>query len=108
MLQADTPDDFVLATGRTETVRDFTTNAFKCVGIDLEWKGDTGTISEYGIDKASGKTLVKVDQQYFRPAEVELLIGDPSKAKEKLGWQAKITLEQMAAEVVESDLALLK
>ena len=93
---------------RSKTVRDFATNAFKCVGIDLEWKGEAGTTSEIGVDKKPGKTLVQVDPQYFRPTEVELLIGDPSKAKEVLGWEAEITLEQMTTEMVEADLASLK
>jgi GDPmannose 4,6-dehydratase len=102
MLQADEPDTFVLATGRTETVRDFTTLAFKAVGIGLEWKGkDEG---ETGIRTDTGKVVVKVNPKFYRPAEVELLIGDAAHAREVLGWQAQTPLEELCRMMVEADL----
>lgn len=102
ILQADTPDTYVLATNRTETVRDFVKMAFKAVNINLEFKG-TGA-EETAVDSATGKTVVRVNPKFFRPAEVELLIGDPSKAKEKLGWQPSTNLEQLCAMMVKEDL----
>src|SRR5690242_17993712 len=93
MLQADEPDTFVLATGRTETVRDFVTMAFKAVGIDIEWRGSAE--EERGLDAASGRELVRVNPRFYRPAEVELLIGDASRAHQKLGWQAQTSLEDL-------------
>ena len=108
MLQQDKPEDFVIATGVTTKVRDFVTMSFKYAGIDLEWKGETGTVTEYGVDKKSGKTIIKVDPEYFRPTEVDLLIGDPTKAKTKLGWSPKTTVDELAKIMVESDLAAIK
>lgn len=102
IVQHDEPDDFVLATGETHTVRSFVDAAFKEVGIDIEWNGEG--IEETGTDKASGRLLVRVDPRYFRPTEVELLIGDPSKAKEKLGWSATTTLSELVSEMVREDL----
>ena len=102
MLQADAPDTFVLATNRTETVRDFVSMAFKAVGIDLRFEGKDE--NEVGIDTATNKTLVRVNPKFYRPAEVELLIGDPAKAKEVLGWEPKTTLEQLCKMMVEEDL----
>lgn len=102
MLQADQPDTYVLATNRTETVRDFVTMAFKAVGIELEFKG--AAEQEVGIDVTSGRTLVRVNPKFYRPAEVELLIGNPSKAKDKLGWAPDTTLEQLCQMMVEADL----
>ncbi|WP_426391408.1 GDP-mannose 4,6-dehydratase [Variovorax sp. R-27] len=102
MLQADEPDTFVLATNRTETVRDFVTLAFKGAGIDVEFKG--AAESEIAVDTASGKTVMRVNPKFYRPAEVELLIGDPSKAKAKLGWAPATTLEQLCQMMVEADL----
>ena len=92
----------MLATGRTVTVRDFITMAFAEVDITIRWEGTE--VNEKGIDAATGKVLVEIDPEYFRPTEVDLLIGDPSKAKEKLGWEASTTLEQMVAEMVATDL----
>lgn len=106
MLQQDNPDDYVLATGRTVPIRDFVNMAFAEVGRTLEWKGSG--VDEVGICTASGKTLVQVDPRYFRPAEVELLVGDASKAKRVLGWEPKHTLEQLCAEMVASDLDLFQ
>lgn len=102
MLQADTPDSYVLATNRTETVRDFVRMAFKAVDIELAFKGEEQ--EEIGIDRATGETLVKVNPKFYRPCEVELLIGDPKKAKEELGWEASTTLEELCAMMVKADL----
>ena len=102
MLQADEPDTFVLATHRTETVRDFVNMAFKAVAIQLDWQGKEE--SEQGIDTCSGKVLVKINPKFYRPAEVGLLIGNPAHAQEKLGWKPKTTLEQLCCMMVEADL----
>ena len=85
ILQQDNPEDFVVATGQTTTVRDFVDLAFKEVGIEIEWQGNG--VDEVGIDKSTGNIVVAVDPRYFRPTEVELLLGDPTKAQEKLGWK---------------------
>ncbi len=102
MLQADEPDTFVLATGRSETVRDFVAMAFKAVGIQLIWRGTAE--QEIGIDESSGKTLVRVNPKFYRPAEVEYLIGDAARAHAKLGWKAETTLEQLCSLMVQADL----
>ena len=102
MLQADKADTFVLATNRTQTVRDFVTMAFKAVGIELEFKGEAE--DEVAINKATGETVVKVNPKFYRPAEVDLLIGNPQKAKDTLGWEAKCTLEELCAMMVKEDL----
>lgn len=102
MLQAKEPDTYVLATGRTETVRDFVSMAFKSVGVNLAFKGNAE--DEVGIDTATGKALVRVNPKFYRPAEVELLIGNPAKAKQKLGWEPQTTLEQLCAMMVEADI----
>lgn len=102
MLQQDQPDDYVMATGVTTTVREFITMAFREAGMDIEWKGHG--VNERGTDKASGKVIVEIDPAYFRPAEVELLIGDPSKAKAKLGWEPKVSLPELVKMMVASDL----
>lgn len=102
MLQADVPDTFVLATNRTETVRDFVAMAFKAAGFTLRFEGEAE--QEVGIDVASGKVLVKVNPKFYRPAEVELLIGNPAKAKEVLGWEPKTTLEELCQMMVTEDL----
>ncbi len=102
MLQADEPDTYVLATNRTETVRDFVSMAFKASGVAVDFKGEAE--KEVGIDTATGKTVVRVNPKFYRPAEVELLIGNPEKAKQKLGWEPKTTLEQLCAMMVEADL----
>jgi GDPmannose 4,6-dehydratase len=102
MLQADEPDTFVLATGRTETVRDFIKMAAKAIDMDLEFQGKDE--KEIGIDRASGKTIMRVNPRYYRPAEVELLIGDASKAEKKLGWKATTTLEELCHMMVQSDI----
>lgn len=102
IVQQDEPSDFVLATGETHTVRDFCSKAFAEVGITLSWKG-VG-VDEKGVDAETGRTLVEIDPRYFRPAEVELLIGDPTKAHEKLGWRHEIGLDALIAEMVRHDL----
>ena len=102
MLQADKPSNYVLATNRTASVRDFVNMAFKAVDIVLDWQGCEE--NEIGIDRKTGKTLVKVNPKFYRPAEVDLLIGDPSKAKAELGWESSTNLEQLCAMMVEADL----
>lgn len=106
MLQQDEPEDFVIATGVQYSVRDFVNKAANAVGVEMEWKGEG--VDEKGYDKATGKCIVEVDPRYFRPTEVETLLGDPTKAKEKLGWVPKITLEEMVTEMVEHDLMIAK
>jgi GDPmannose 4,6-dehydratase len=106
MLQQNEPEDYVMATGVTTTVRDFITMAFKEAGIELKWEG-TG-IEEKGKNKTNGMILVEIDPRYFRPAEVELLIGDPTKAKEKLGWQPKVKLPELVKMMVDFDIELAK
>ena len=106
ILQHNKADDFVLATGETHAVREFVELAFAEVGVKIDWKG-SGT-DEEGIDTGSGKTVVKVDPRYFRPTEVDLLLGDPSKAQKMLGWQATTKFEKLVAEMVQADLALAK
>ena len=102
MLQADEPDTFVLATNRTETVRDFVRMAFKAADIDVEFAGKGE--QETAVDTASGKTVMRIDPRYYRPAEVDLLIGDPAKATDKLGWAPKTSLEELCKMMVEADL----
>lgn len=104
MLQQDEPDDYVAATGVTTTVRDFITMSFKEAGIVIKWQGSG--VNEKGLDAASGKTLVEIDPCYFRPAEVELLVGDPAKAMNKLGWKPKVQLPELVKMMVEHDLKL--
>ncbi|MDU2063430.1 MAG: GDP-mannose 4,6-dehydratase [Sporomusaceae bacterium] len=102
ILQQDQPEDFVIATGETRSVREFVELAFQEVGIDIQWSG-TG-IEEKGIDAANGKILVEVDERYFRPTEVELLLGDASKAHRKLGWQPKTSFKELVSMMVQSDM----
>jgi GDPmannose 4,6-dehydratase len=102
ILQADKPDTFVLATNRTETVRDFVTMAFKATGMTVDFQGSGE--SETGVDTATGKTVVRINPKFYRPAEVELLIGNPAKAKAVLGWAPTTTLEQLCQMMVDADL----
>jgi len=102
ILQADQPDTYVLATNRTETVRDFVSMAFKAIDVTLEWSGSAD--NEIGTCKKTGKVLVRVNPKFYRPAEVELLIGDPAKAQKELGWKPSTTLEQLCQMMVEADL----
>ena len=107
ILQHETPEDFVIATGETRTVREFCTIAFKTAGIEIEWQGEG--INEKGINKATGEVVVDVNPKYFRPAEVDLLLGDPTKAKEKLGWDPrKTSFEELVQIMVKSDMELVE
>ncbi len=106
MLQQDTPDDYVLATGETHAVREFVELSFAEVDITIVWTGSG--VDEKGTDEATGRVLVEVDPRYFRPTEVDLLIGDPTKAKEKLGWEATISFSQLVHQMMEADLELVK
>jgi len=103
MLQQDTPDDYVLATGVQASVRDFTQLAFREAGIDLVWEGEAE--NEKGICSKSGKVLVEIDPRYYRPAEVDTLVGDASKAERVLGWKAKTSWQELCREMVKADLA---
>ena len=102
MLQQDKPQDYVIATGETHTVREFVELSFKEVGIDIEWQGIG--IDEKGIDNSTGKVLVKINEKYFRPAEVELLLGDPSKAEKELGWERQVSFQELVSGMVKYDL----
>ena len=101
MLQQDEPDDFVIATGKQYSVRQFIEFGAAELGMDMEWKGEG--VDEVGIDRNTGKQIVSVDPRYFRPTEVETLLGDPTKAKEKLGWIPKISVDQLVREMVAAD-----
>ena len=106
MLQQDKPDDYVIATNETRTVREFVDIAFRCAGIEIEWKG-TG-VDETGINKANGKTVVKVSPKFFRPAEVDILLGNPEKAEKTLGWKREISFAELVERMVKNDLALVE
>jgi GDPmannose 4,6-dehydratase len=103
ILQSDTPDTFVLATHRTETVRKFVELAFSRVGVEIAWSGKEAY--EIGLDRVSGKILVRVNEAFYRPAEVELLLGDPTKANTELGWRAETNLEELAGMMVDADIS---
>ncbi len=105
MLQQDEPDDYVLATGETTPVRDFVGWAFEDVGIGLDWRGEG--VDEKGYCRRSGKCLIEVDPRYFRPTEVDLLLGDPRKAQQKLGWRHKTSPRDLAREMVQADLQVM-
>ena len=105
ILQQAEPDDYVLATGDAHSVREFVELAFAEIGVRIAWKGKA--LDEEGLDATSGRVLVKVDPRYFRPTEVDLLLGDPSKARAKLGWQHKVSFEELVAEMVAADLAAI-
>ncbi len=102
MLQQDKPRDYVIATGETHTVREFVELSFKEIGVDIEWEGSG--VNEKGIDRDTGKVLVKINKKYFRPAEVELLLGDPSKAEKELGWKRKVSFQELVSGMVKYDL----
>jgi GDPmannose 4,6-dehydratase len=106
MLQQPEPEDFVIATGEQHSVREFAAAAGERLGMKIAWQG--AGADETGVDTVSGRTLVRVDPRYFRPTEVESLLGDPRKAREKLGWSAEVNFEALVAEMVDSDLALAK
>jgi GDPmannose 4,6-dehydratase len=106
IVQQPEPDDYVLATGETHTVREFVERAFAEVGIEIGWKG--AGVAEQGLDKKTGRILVEIDQRYFRPTEVEFLLGDPAKAWKKLGWRHTVTFPQLVSEMVAKDVAGMK
>jgi len=106
MLQQSEPDDYVIATGVQRTVREFAALAGGLLGFELEWRGEG--VTEQGVDRATGKTLVRIDPRYFRPTEVDSLLGDSSKARRVLGWQPERSFETMVSEMVESDLELAR
>lgn len=109
MLQQDKPDDYVLATGETHTVREFVEKAFLVLGTTIMWKGETGSVEEVGVDAANpDDVLIKIDPQYFRPTEVELLLGDPTKAKKHLGWSFTTSFDDLVKEMVTEDLKMAK
>jgi len=105
MLQQPAADDYVLATGETHSVRAFVEKAFHRIGVDLEWRGEG--VDERGLDADDGRVLVEVDPRYFRPTEVDLLIGDPAKAREKLGWRHEVKLDELIAEMMREDLKIM-
>ena len=105
MLQQDTPDDYVIATNETRTVREFVDTAFACAGIEIEWSGKG--VNETGTDKATGKVVVKVNPEFFRPAEVDILLGDPSKAEKTLGWKREIPFQELVSRMVKNDMELV-
>jgi len=105
MLQQEKPDDYVIASGETRTIREFAEAAFSYVDIKIQWQGRGK--EEIGINKTSGKTIVKVNPRFFRPAEVEILLGNPEKAERQLGWKRKILFPELVARMVDNDLALV-
>ncbi|HXB00521.1 MAG TPA: GDP-mannose 4,6-dehydratase [Steroidobacteraceae bacterium] len=106
MLQQDVPEDFVIATGKQSSVRDFVVAAGKLLGMKIDWRG--AGVDEVGVDLGTGRTLVRIDPRYFRPAEVETLVGDPTKARQKLGWSAECSFEELVEEMIRSDLEVAK
>lgn len=109
MLQQDEPDDYVLGTGETHSVREFVEKAFGHAGLTIKWKGPTGTTEEIGVEEGNeDRVLVKIDPAYFRPTEVDLLLSDPTKAKNKLGWAFTTSFEDLVKEMVDADIAMVK
>jgi GDPmannose 4,6-dehydratase len=106
MLQQPEPEDYVVATGQQHSVRDFVVTAGRLLGMDIEWRGQG--VEEVGVDRSSGRAIVRVDPRYFRPTEVDALLGDPSKIRDKLGWQPEVTFDALVREMIEADLALAK
>lgn len=106
MLQQEVPDDYVIATNDTRTVREFTELAFKAAGIEIEWRGSD--IDEVGMNKATDKIVVKVNPKFFRPAEVEVLLGNPEKAEQKLGWTREVTFDNLVYRMAHNDMELIK
>lgn len=105
MLQQEQPDDYVIATNETRTVREFAETAFRCAGIGIQWQGSG--VDEIGINKENGRTVVRINKKFFRPAEVELLLGDPSKAEKILGWKREISFSQLVERMVENDRRII-
>jgi GDPmannose 4,6-dehydratase len=103
MLQQDKPDDYVIATGECHTVREFIQHAFAVVGRRIVWRGSGA--AEIGVDASSGQVLIEVDKQYLRPTEVDMLVGDSSKAHQRLGWRHRTSFEELVSEMVKGDLA---
>lgn len=108
ILQQDKPDDFVVATGETHSVREFCEEAFKVAGITLQWKGERGSVDEVGIDAATGNVIVRIDPKYFRPTEVDFLLGDPKKAQKILNWKRRISFKELVREMVLEDIKLVE
>jgi GDPmannose 4,6-dehydratase len=108
MLQQKSPEDFVIATGETHSVREFCEKAFAHAGIKLGWKGEKGTIKEVGVNEETGKEVIRIDEKYFRPTEVAFLWGEPKKAEEKLGWKRKISFEKLVEDMVLGDIELVE
>ena len=104
MLQQPEPDDYVLATGKTHTVREFAEAAFRHIGVNLSWRGEG--VDEEGVDADTGEVRLRIDSRLYRPTEVDLLLGDPTKAREKLGWEAKVPFEELVERMMKHDLAL--
>ena len=102
MLQQEAPDDYVVAIGETHTVREFCELAFRFAGFDIAWEGEG--VNEKGIDKKTGRELIGISSRFFRPAEVDLLLGDPAKAKRELGWEPKVSYEELVKMMVEYDI----
>ena len=102
MLQQDQPDDFVIATGEQHSVREFVQIAADTLGMEINWQGSG--VGEKGVENKTGKTIVAVDPRYFRPTEVETLLGNPAKAKEQIGWTPEVTFSELVAEMVQQDL----
>jgi GDPmannose 4,6-dehydratase len=105
MLQQETPDDYVVATGEMHTVREFIEKSFSCVGIQIEWEGEG--VEELARNSATGEVIVRMDERYYRPCEVEQLLGDPTKAKNNLGWEPRVKFEELVQIMTEGDLRLL-
>jgi GDPmannose 4,6-dehydratase len=101
-VQQPEPGDYVLATGEEHSVREFVEQAFACVGRTIEWRGSG--LAEKGVDARDGRVLIEIDERYFRPTETDALLGDPSKARQKLGWHHKISFNELVREMVDADL----
>jgi GDPmannose 4,6-dehydratase len=106
ILQQDTPDDYVLATGESHSVREFVEKAFSHISRTIVWCGSG--VEEKGIDKSTGEVLIEVDPRYFRPTEVDALLGDPSKARAKLGWRHKTSFDKLVAEMVQAEMVTIR
>jgi len=106
IVQQPEPDDYVLATGEDHSVREFVEKAFACVGRNIEWRG-TG-LAEQGVDASDGRLLIEIDKQYFRPTETDALLGDPSKARQKLGWRHKVAFDELVREMVDADMTEMR
>jgi GDPmannose 4,6-dehydratase len=104
MLQQEEPDDYVIATNETRTIREFAERAFACAGFDIRWQGEG--VDEVGVDARSNKVLIKINSRFFRPAEVEILLGNPAKAESVLGWKREIPFSALVERMVKNDLAL--